>query len=109
VTIFYKRCTFKQVVLCYVSLHVERVLPWKSTIILYTTLNRPVVLYASQTWVLSKSDEKAFAVFEGAGLRSIYGPIKDHNGWRIRSNYELYSLYEDMNFITFIKEFLMPK
>jgi hypothetical protein len=48
------------------------------------------------------SDEKALAVFEKKVLRSIYGPIKDNNEWRIRYNYELWALYEDMDNITFI-------
>jgi hypothetical protein len=59
--------------------------------------------YAPETWVLSISDETALAIFERKVLRSIYGPVKDNNEWRIRYSYELYALYEYMNIITFIK------
>ncbi|PSN56442.1 hypothetical protein C0J52_08352, partial [Blattella germanica] len=38
-------------------------------------------------------------------LRKIYGPIKDKNGWRIRTNSELtqLGLYKNPNIITLIK------
>jgi hypothetical protein len=36
-------------------------------------------------------------------LRSIYGPVKDSNEWRIGYNYELYAWYEDMGIVTYIK------
>jgi hypothetical protein len=53
--------------------------------------------------VLSTSDGKALATFERKVLRSIYGPIKDNNEWRIWYNYALYALHENMDLITFIK------
>jgi hypothetical protein len=64
---------------------------------LYKTLIRPVLTSASETWVLTKSDEKTLAVFERKILRAIYGPIKDSDEWRIRYNSELYALYKDMD------------
>jgi hypothetical protein len=36
-------------------------------------------------------------------LRFIHRPIKDSNGWRIRYNYELYALYEDIDITAFTK------
>ena len=42
---------------------------------LYKTLIRPVLTYASETWVLSKTNERQLAVFERKILRKIYGPL----------------------------------
>jgi hypothetical protein len=53
--------------------------------------------------VLSISDEKALDIFERTFFRSKYGPVRDGNERRIRYNYELYALYEDMDIITFIE------
>jgi hypothetical protein len=53
-----------------------------------------------ETGILSRSDEKALAIFERKFLRFIYGQIKDNSEWRITDNYEL---YEDMDTITFVK------
>jgi hypothetical protein len=35
--------------------------------------------------------------------KKIYGPIKDQNGWRIRTNDELQALYRNPNIVTTIK------
>jgi hypothetical protein len=81
----------------------SHVLSQKSKIILYKTLIRPVLTYASETWVLTTSDIKALFIFERKVLRSMYGPLKENNEWRIRYIYELNNLYEGMDIITFIK------
>jgi hypothetical protein len=52
---------------CYfglVPLFKLKILSWKSKIILYKVLVRPVVLYAYSTWATTKSDELKFAIFE---------------------------------------------
>jgi hypothetical protein len=36
-------------------------------------------------------------------LRKIYGPIKDRNGWRIRTNDKLQVIYRKPNIVTTIK------
>jgi hypothetical protein len=43
---------------------------------LYRTLVSPVVTYGSESWTLSKEEERALAVFERKILRKIYGPVK---------------------------------
>jgi hypothetical protein len=58
----------------------SQILSRKNKILLYKTLIRPVLTYASETWVSTKSDEKTLAVFERKILRAIYGPIKDNDG-----------------------------
>jgi hypothetical protein len=79
------------------------VLPWKIKIILHKALIRSVLTYASKIWILSTSEEKVIAIFKRKVLKPTYDAIKDSNKWRIRYNYELHPLYEDMDIITFIK------
>jgi hypothetical protein len=56
-----------------VSLEIQRrIRPTK--FIIYKTLIRPVLLYGSETWVLTKTDENQLLVFERKVLRTISGP-----------------------------------
>ena len=57
----------------------------------YTTMIRPVLSYACETWALTKELERKLLVFERSVLRRILGPvIDDETGqWRRRHNYEL--------------------
>jgi hypothetical protein len=41
---------------------------------IYKTLVRPVVLYGSESWTLTKADEEKLRTFERRMLRKIYGP-----------------------------------
>jgi hypothetical protein len=47
---------------------------------IYKTLIRPVVLYGSESWTLTKADEEKLSTFERKILR-IYGPTCE-NGVR---------------------------
>jgi len=47
----------------------------KYKVIIYETLMKPVLMYGTETWVLSKTDELCLGVFERKLLRRIYGPI----------------------------------
>ena len=48
-------------------------------------------------------EERALAVFEGKILRKIYGPVKEHELWRIRRNDELEAIIKGENIVRFIK------
>jgi len=48
----------------------------KNKIKLYKTLNRPVLAYGSETWVLSKSDEAILGIFERKNLRATFRTYK---------------------------------
>lgn len=50
-----------------------------------------------------KADENDFLVFERKILRRIYGPVKDREDWRRCRNGELYTLYNDLTILDFIK------
>ena len=70
---------------------------------LYRTLIRPVLLYGSETWVISQADETSLRVFERKILRKIFGPVKDNGEYRRRMNHELYELYPDIDVVKVIK------
>jgi len=48
-------------------------------------------------------EERALAVFERKILRKIYGPVKEHELWRIRRNDELEAIIKGENIVRFIK------
>jgi hypothetical protein len=42
---------------------------------IYKALIGPVVMYGSETWTLTKSDENLLRIFKRKILQKIYGPI----------------------------------
>jgi hypothetical protein len=56
---------------------------------IHKTLTRPVLLYGSETWVLTKREENQLLVFERKVLRTICGPKIENGVYRRRYNYEL--------------------
>jgi hypothetical protein len=63
--------------------------------IIYKTVIRPVVMYGCETWVLTIRSKDVLNTWERKILRKIYGPVQENGGWRVRTNQELYELYED--------------
>lgn len=63
--------------------------------LVYRTIIRPVVLYASETWVPTRREETLLNTWERRVLRKIYGPICENGQWRIRTNKEVYELYDE--------------
>jgi hypothetical protein len=69
---------------------------------IYKALIKPVVLYGSESWSLTKADEEKLRTFERRILRRIYCTCE--NGvWRIKYNDELYGLYKDLDIVSVIK------
>jgi hypothetical protein len=64
-------------------------LKWQTKCMLYKTLIRPILMYGSESWPLSKKDENLLQIFERRILRRISGPINEGGIWRIRHNNEL--------------------
>jgi hypothetical protein len=52
---------------------------------------------------LAMEEERALAVFERKILPKIYGPVKEHELWRIRQNDELEAIINGENVVRFIK------
>ena len=59
---------------------------------LYRTVIRPIVTYASETWILKETTIQKLLVFERKILRRIFGGRKENKIWRIRNNEELDNL-----------------
>jgi hypothetical protein len=55
----------------------------------HKTFIRPVLLYGSETWELTKREEKKLLVFERKVLRTICGPKIENRVYRRRYNHEL--------------------
>jgi hypothetical protein len=53
---------------------------------LYSTLIIPVVTFGAETWAAIESELQKLLIFERKILRKIYGPVKDRDDWRIRTN-----------------------
>jgi len=71
--------------------------------LLFKTLIGPVLTYGTETWALSKQDEYRLSIFESKILRRNYGPVIDKGEWRIRTNRELYQMYDEKDIVKFCK------
>jgi len=60
------------------------------------------VTYASETWVLKETIVQKLFVFEMKILRRIFGPTKENQIWRIKTN-ELDKLIKPKNIVSHIK------
>jgi len=61
------------------------------------------VTYASETWVLKETITQKFLVFERKILRRIFGPTKENQIWRVKTNEDLDKLIKHKNVINYIK------
>jgi hypothetical protein len=64
---------------------------------------RPIVKYGSEIWVLKETTIQQLLVFERIILRRIFGPTKENQIWRIKTNEELDKLIKHKNIINYIK------
>ena len=59
--------------------------------------------YASETWVLKETIIQKLLVFERKILSRIFGPTKENQIWRVKTNEELDKLIKHKNIINYIK------
>jgi len=84
--------------------HLRSHLTSKYTEILrYKILIRPVLTYASETWTVSKTNERWLSLFERTVLRCIFGAKQENGTWRKRYSCELYGIFNEPNIINYIK------
>lgn len=88
---------------CNLSLLKSSLLSRNTKLRLYKTLIRPVVTYGAESWTMSKANESSLRIFERKILRKIYGPVKEGETWRIRTNQELEQISEREDIVRFIK------
>jgi hypothetical protein len=70
---------------------------------MYKVLIRPELTYASETWTVSKTNERRLSLFERKVLRCIFGAKQEKGAWRKRYNYELYEMFNESNIVNYIK------
>jgi hypothetical protein len=61
------------------------------------------VTYASETWVLRETIIPKLFDFERKILRRIFGPTKENQMWRIKTNEETDKLIKHKNIVNYIK------
>jgi hypothetical protein len=71
--------------------------------IIHKTLIRPVLLYGSETWVLTKREENQLLVFERKVLRTICGHKIENGVCRRRYNHELEREFDSPNALNVAK------
>ena len=55
-----------------------------------------MLLYGAEAWTLTSTDAAALGVFERKVLRKIFGSVKVGDDYRIRTNWKLYELFNDI-------------
>jgi F0F1-type ATP synthase alpha subunit len=75
----------------------------QSKLKLYKTAIRPIVTYATETWVLKETVIQKLLAFERRILRRIFGSTKENQIWRVETNEELDKLINHENIIIYIK------
>lgn len=75
----------------------------KLKLTLYKTIIKPVLMYGSEAWVMTETTEKRLNVWERKVLRKIFGPVKEGDLWRIRTNEEIRLLYNEPDLVTSVK------
>jgi len=66
----------------------SRLVTKQSKLKLYRTVIRPIVTYASETWILKEAIIQKLLVFERKILRRIFGATKENQICRVKTNDE---------------------
>jgi hypothetical protein len=61
------------------------------------------VTYGAETRAATENELQKLLIFEREILRKIYGPVKDQENWRIRTNSELDTLTGGVNIVRYFK------
>jgi hypothetical protein len=70
---------------------------------IHMNLIRPVLLYGSETWVLTKREENQLLVFKRKVFRTICGPKIENGLYRRRCNHELDKEFNNPNALNVTK------
>jgi len=80
----------------------SQLLSRKTKILIYKTLVRPLLTYASEIWTMTKNYER-LSIFKRKIIRRICAPICKREQWQKRHNKELEELYNEPNVVNIIK------
>ncbi|GFT28216.1 hypothetical protein TNCV_645651 [Trichonephila clavipes] len=61
----------------------------------------PILTYAAETGGMTEKEKETLAIFEGRGLRSIFGGLNCDTIWRKRANLEIYKLLKQTDIVKF--------
>jgi len=86
-----------------VKLFKSKLLSKSLNINLYLNYLRQVLAYGCETSSVTKGDEEKLLIFERKVLRRIFGPIYENGEYRIRTNKEIYQLFQKSNIKAFIR------
>lgn len=76
----------------------------KAKLLLYKTIIRPTVTYSSGTSVYStEANDKRLRTWERRVLRRIFGPVRQDDVFRARTNTELKKNFSEPNIVQVIK------
>jgi hypothetical protein len=78
-------------------------LPRQTKFTIYKTLIRPILLYGSETCVLTKREKNQLLVFERKVLQTICGPKIENGVYRRRYNHELEREFDSPNVLNVTK------
>jgi hypothetical protein len=81
----------------------SRFMSLKTKINIYKTLIRPILLYGSECWAVTKLHENKLLTFERKILRKIFGAVHENNSWRSLFNFEIYQKYKQPDIVKVIK------
>ncbi len=81
----------------------SKLLTTKTKCCIYKTLIRPVVLYGSESWPLTKRDEQLLQLFEHKVLRTIFGGKIENGFYRRRYNFELERDFAEPNIVATVR------
>jgi hypothetical protein len=81
------------------SSHISR----QTKFTIHKTLIRPVLLYGTETWVLTKREENQLLVFERQVLRTVCDPKIENGVYRRRHNHELDREFDSPNVLNVTK------
>jgi hypothetical protein len=70
---------------------------------IYKMMTKPAVVCGGETWAVAEMDMKRLGTGEGKILTRMYGLVVQQGIWRIRTNEELWELFEDSDIVADIK------
>lgn len=80
----------------------RRYISKQTKLLLNGTIIKPIVVYGCESWIMTEQKQQ-LRRWGRKMLTKIYGPVKEQNNWRIRSNLELEQVYKKPNIVTSIK------